>query len=340
MADKNPSEFRFNGDDPESETFYHEEFKDLRVEKLSQRVTLLTILLPCLIAVTIYFGYQNLSGRVSQSHDTGSLEIQRLTEKLEDLSKNFNEKLITFSTTLSTQDKDFGTTIEGRLFAINKNIGKLQHDIKSLNEDLKSINEDLKRGLKQNQDTIDKLKASKADKKNQAVAVEKINAAIKPLKKEIPKLKAIGQNLKAVSNSMNKLESNLTAKLEALTADSQQHSKNYDQLQASLTELSNNATKLSNNTIDQDSLALEIFKLKKNLQNQIAKEVIDINQRLDTIQKEVVGSEKRSATQKQSLKKVSKKAVSQQSGTASKTGTAGAAFPAQSGTITEKDLIE
>jgi len=333
MADKNPSKFRFNGDDQEPESFYHEELKDLRVEKLSQRVTLLTILLPCLIAVTIYFGYQNLSGRVSQSHDTGSLEIQRLSEKLEELSKNFNEKLITFSTTLSTQDKDFGTTIEGRLFAINKNISKLQHDIKSLNEDLK-------RDLKQNQDTIDKLKASKADKKSQAVAVEKINAAIKPLKKEIPKIKSLGQNLKTVSNSMNKLESSLTTKLEALTADSQQHSKNYDQLQASLTELSNNATKLSNKTIDKDALALEMFKLKKNLQNQIAKEVTDITQRLDTIQKEIGGSEKISASQKQSLKKASKKTVSQQSGTASKTGTAGAAVPEQSGTITEKDLIE
>jgi DNA repair exonuclease SbcCD ATPase subunit len=333
MADKNPSKFRFNGDDQEPESFYHEELKDLRVEKLSQRVTLLTILLPCLIAVTIYFGYQNLAGRVSQSHDTGSLEIQRLTEKLEDLSKNFNEKLITFSTTLSTQDKDFGTTIEGRLFAINKNIGELQHDIKSLNEDLK-------RDLKQNQDTIDKLKASKADKKSQAVAVEKINAAIKSLKKEVPKLKALGQNLKVVSDSMNKLESSLTTKLEVLTVDSQQHGKNYDQLQASLTELSNNATKLSNKTIDKDALALEIFKLKKNLQNQIAKEVTDINQRLDTIQKDIGGSKKISATQKQSLKKVSKKTVSQQSGTASKTGTAGAAVPTQSGTITEKDLIE
>jgi DNA repair exonuclease SbcCD ATPase subunit len=333
MADKNPSEFRFNGDDQETENFYHEELKDLRVEKLSQRVTLLTILLPCLVAVIIYFGYQTLSDRVSQIHDTGALEIQRLTEKLEDLSKNFNEKLIAFSTTLSTQDKDFGTTIEGRLFAINKNIDKLQHDIKS-------INEDLKRDLKQNQDTIDKLIASKADKKSQAVAVEKINAAIEPLEKEIPKLKALGQDLKTASNSMAKLESSLTAKLEALAAASQQHSKNYEQLQASLTELKDNATKLSNITVDKDALALEIFKLRINLQNQIDREITDINQRLDAIQKEVGGSETISATQKQSLKKVSKNTVSQKSGTASKTGTAGTAAPTQSRTITEKDLIE
>lgn len=326
MADKNPSEFRFDADDEDPESFYHEELKDLRVEKLSQRVTLLSILLPCLIAVAIYFGYQTLAARVNQSQDTGSLEIQRLTKELEDLSKIFNEKLIAFSTTLSILEKDFGASIEGRLFSINKDIGELQHN-------LKFFNEDLKRGLKQNQATIEKLKASKADKKSLAVAAEKINASIKPLTKELQKLKTIRQNLKTVSGELTKLESKLTKNVKALTSDTRQHAKNNDQLQASLTEL-------SNKTVDKDALALEVFKLKKNLQNQIANEVTNLKQRLDTLQLEIDGIEKISAPQKQSLKKVSKKTVPLQSGTAPKTGTGSAVSPLPPETITEKDLIE
>ena len=133
MAGENPSGFKFNGDEQEPDSFYHEELKDLRIEKLSQRVTLLSILLPCLTAVIIYFGYQNLSSRVSRNHDIGSLEIQRLAKELEDLTKTFNHKLVTFSTTLSTQDKDFGVSIEGRLFALSKNFVELQNKFKSLN---------------------------------------------------------------------------------------------------------------------------------------------------------------------------------------------------------------
>ena len=322
MTGKDPSEFRFNGDDQEPESYYREEFKDLRIEKLSQRVTLLTILLPCLIAVAIYFGYRNLADRVSQSHDTGSLEFQRLTKELEDLSKNFNDKLITFSTTLSTQDKDFGTTIEGRIFAINKDIGKLQHDFKSLNEDLK-------RTLKQNQDTIEKLKASKADKKSQAVAVEKINASIKPLKKELQKLKAIQQELKTVSTVMAKLESNLTNELQTLAATARQQGKGYDELQASLKELSSKA-------IDRE---VDVLILKKNMPIQ-TKAVTDINRRLDTLQSEIDGILKISAAQKQSLKRVSKKVVSPQSGAAPESDTGSAALRAKPESITEKDLIE
>jgi DNA repair exonuclease SbcCD ATPase subunit len=318
MAGKDPSEFRFNGDDQEPESYYHEEFKDLRIEKLSQRVTLLTILLPCLLAVAIYFGYRNLADSVSQSSDTGSLEIQRLTKELEGLSKNFNDKLITFSTNLSTQDKDFGTTIEGRLFAVNKDIGKLQHDFKSLNEDLK-------RTLKQNQVTIEKLKASKADKKSQAVAVEKINNSIKPLKKELQKLTAIRKELKTVSAVIEKLESKLTHELETLTAATRQQGQDYDELQASLKELSNKA-------IDRD--VDEVI-----VKNQ-AKAITDINRRLDTLQSKIHGILKISAAQKQSLKKISKKAVSQQSGTDPKNAPGSAALQAQPKSITEKDLIE
>jgi chromosome segregation ATPase len=330
MAGKNPSGFKFDDSDQDPESFYHEELKDLQIEKLSQRVTLLTILFPCLIAVTIYFGYRNLSGRVSQSYDAGSIEIQRLTKKLDDLSKNLNEKLIIFSTTLSTQDKDFGTTIEGRIFAINKNIGKLQHDVKSLNEDLN-------RDLKRNQDTIEKLKVSKADKKSQAVEVEKIKASIKPLEKEVQKLKATRRDLKAVSGDIDKLESKLTNKIGALTAKTEQAAKEYEQLEASLTKLS---AKIADKDASMDALALKVLKLKKNFEIQLTEKVLDLSHRVDSLQYKIGGIEKIPGTQKQSLKKISKETVSRHSGAASKAATGGAAPPAQPRTITEKDLIE
>ncbi len=129
MAEENPPEFKFNADDQDPEAFYREEIKDLRVEKLSQRIMLLSILLPILIGVAIFFAYRDLTGRVDHGQDTGSLEVQRLSRKLEEISKKFNEKLITFSTTLSTQDKNFDATISGKLAAVNKNIDALNKNV-------------------------------------------------------------------------------------------------------------------------------------------------------------------------------------------------------------------
>ena len=330
MADENPTDFRFNNDEPEPEAFYHEELRDLRVEKLSQRVMLLSILLPCLIAVAIYFGYQNLSDRISRSRGSGSLEIQQLSKKLDELSKTFNEKLITFSTTLSTQDKDFGTSIEGRLLAINKNINRL-------GEEIKSLNDDLSQELTKNQDLIDKLHASKADKKSQAVAVEKIYASIKPMKTELEKLKTIKKDLNTVSEDIKKLGSKLNKNLAAATARAEKIRLENQQLKASLTELAGKA-------IDGDALALESFKLKKNIQNQLSKVAASLDQRMDSIQSEVnrlettVQSQKPS--QKQSMKKVSQKGPPQPSGTPWKNGSGSVSSSTGSPTITEKDLLE
>ncbi len=93
MAEKKPSEFRFNADDQEPDEFYQEEMKDLRLEKLSHRITLISILLPCLIAVAIYFGYRDLTGRVHRGRDSGNLEVQKLSNQMEALSEKFNENI-------------------------------------------------------------------------------------------------------------------------------------------------------------------------------------------------------------------------------------------------------
>lgn len=326
MAGENSSEFKFDSSETEPESFYHEELKDLRVEKLNQRITLLSILLPCLIAVALYFGYQNLSGRIGRGDDTGSQEIQRLTKEIDDLSKSFNDKLITFSTTLSTQDKDFGTSIEGRLLGLNQSIDKLQKNVKTLDEDLK-------RNFDESQKIIEKLKISKADKKDLAVAVEKFNTSIKPLQSELQKLKVIRKDLAGISADIKKLQGNLTKKLDAASAKSEQISQKYVQLEGSL-------KKMSDQAVDKDALALEIFKIKKNFQSQISEAVLNLNQRLNAMQSQLDGIAKAAVSQKQSMKKASQKAISQPSGRPSQSETSGS-LPAKSPeTITEKDLIE
>jgi DNA repair exonuclease SbcCD ATPase subunit len=322
MADETPSKFKFNVEDPEPDNFYHEELKDLRVEKLSQRVTLLSILLPCLLGVAIYFGYRDLAGRVNQGQNSGSLEIQKISKEIEDLSKNFNEKLITFSTTLSSQDKDFGTSIEGRLTAIEKKVDTSQKSFKSLDDSLKQMT-----------DTIERLNVSKADQKSQVIAFEKVNADIDSLKNELQESKTIQRDLKAMSADIKKLESQLTQKLAALSADMEQTGKKYTELQAAV-------DKLAGQTVDQDTLALEVFKLKKNFQNQITKEISDFNQRLDALQKEIVGIPKMSGSQSPSSGKLSQQSLPRHPTANENVGSVEPAQPSDSERILEKNLIE
>jgi len=313
MAKENPPEFKFNADDQDPEAFYREEIKDLRVEKLSLRITLLSILLPCLIAVAIFFAYRDLTGRVDHSQDTGSLEVQRLSRRLEDLSKKFNDKLIAFSTTLSTQDKDFDTTISGKLAAINKNVDALNKNLKSLNDN-----------LNQTKSTVKNLAASKADKKSQEAAFAKVNGALKPLEKELQSLAALRQELKTVSAGIKSLESKLNQKLAEVATAAEQSQKDYAKLQTSI-------TRLSDDKIDKDTFGLEAFKLKKNFQNLLSHEITAINRKLDSIQKKIDDIQRMSKSSKRSLKSLSKKTSS---------ATDKATAPSNSGSIDEQDLPE
>ncbi len=313
MAEENPPEFRFNADDQDPEAFYREEIKDLRVEKLSQRIMLLSILLPILIGVAIFFAYRDLTGRVGRSQDTGSIEVQRISRQLEEISKKFNEKLITFSTTLSTQDKNFDTTISGKLAAVNKNIDALNKNVDALNKN-----------LNQTRSTVKNLAASKADKKSQDAAFAKINAALKPLKKELKSLTGLRQELKTVSTGIKSLESTLNQKLAEVATAAEQSQKDTAQLQTSI-------TRLSDDKIDKDTFGLEAFKLKKNFQNLLSYEITAINQKLDSIQKKIDDLQNMSKSPKRSLKSLSKKTSS----TTDKT-----TAPSKSGSIDEQDLPE
>lgn len=322
MVEGPPPEFKFSADDQDPESFYHEEIKDLRVEKLSQRITLFSILLPILIGVAIFFAYRDLTSRVSRSQDTGSVEAQRISRELEGFSKKFNEKLITFSTTLSSQDKDFNTTVSGKLAAVNKNVDVLNKSLKSLNEN-----------LSQTRKTVKNLAASKADKKNQAVAIAKVNANLESLKQELKSLTELRSEITTVSAEIKILEGKLSQELAEVATTVGRSRKDFRQLQKSIAAL-------SGDKIDRDTFALELLKLRKNYQNRLAQEIAAVNQKLDTIQKKIDGIQKNSISQKKSMKSLSKKTPPAKSTGATITGTNKAATSSKSGSIDEQDLLE
>lgn len=317
MVEENPPEFKFSADDSDPEAFYQEEIKDMRVEKLSQKVTLLSILLPILIGIAIFFAYRDLTGRVSQTQDTGSMEVQRVSRRLEEISKEFNDKLITFTTTLSSQDKEFDSTVSGKLSSVNKNVAALNKNLKSLNEN-----------LNQTRSTVKKLNNAKADKKSQDAAFAKVNTAIKSLDRELKSLEKLRGELKAVSSGIKNLESNLDQKIGDATSAAEQSQKDLKQLQASLSEL-------AGQKVDLETFELEVFKLRKNYQNRVAQEITAINKKLGAIQKQVDSIQRISKSSKKSMKSLSKKPSS-----ATPTGTTKTTTPAKSGSINEQDLLE
>jgi chromosome segregation ATPase len=268
MAERKPPEFRFNSDDQEPDEFYQEEVKDLRIEKLSQRITLISILLPCLIAVAIYLGYRDLTGRVNQGQDSGNIEVQKLSNQMQELSKKFDEKLNTFSTALAAQDQDIDNSISGKLNTINNNIEVLNQSMKALDQN-----------LKQTKSALTKLDKTKVDKKNQEAAIAKLEADLNPLKTEFQSLTEIRADLKSVSSEIKNLASRFTEEMQKNAENTAKFKKEYDLFQTSI------ASQLSEK-IDKAALGVELLMFKKN-QGINAQEITRLVERLDSIQKQI-----------------------------------------------------
>jgi len=258
IDDEQYSKFKFNGEDePESEqTLYQDEAKDRRVEKLSHRVTIISILIPVLIGVVFYIAYRDITSRVSQSQDTEAMEIQNLSTQLQD---KFDE--------LSTKYGQLEASLVQKLAALEK------------------VDKAMKANLKKAENTASKINATKADKKDQQDAIAKIDTALSPIRMELKDLSTLRNDLKAVTAELQSLDTDVQQKLTTISA-------NVDKSLQNLTKIQSDMSALSNQKLDKDALQLELLKAKKSYQRELELTKAALDKRLSSILRKIRDLEK------------------------------------------------
>jgi chromosome segregation ATPase len=267
MNAKESKEFNFNeiGDDEYSDSLYQEEIKDLRVEKINQRVTIITILLPCLIGVILFIAYRDLTGRVSQSEFSGSKEVRALSEELEEKFKN-----------IATQFTAVQTSLDEKITPIEKTISGLNEKFKKLN----TIDESLKQNLDKSGSTLKTISASKVDKKEHTAAIENINNSLSLIRKDLEALAPINKDIKSLSSEMQAIDKRLKNELTSFS-ETMTRSEN------DLTQFQTDLAKLSDRKLDKASLELEILKARKNYERTLDETVIKLERRMDALLKRI-----------------------------------------------------
>jgi len=180
MEDNNTKSFKIHFDDDEQPQPIRQEEVISRVPltKLSQRLTIISIAVPCLIVVIITIIYLSLNKKISAIQSSGSVEMQSLSKELE-------EKM----TALSGKAEELNALIDNQSKQFDKKISSVSGDVgKNRNSLLKSVDE----------------KASKTDLNKQ---VQEITAKMENLKNNISKL----------SSDIQALDSGLAAQLKDLS---------------------------------------------------------------------------------------------------------------------------
>jgi chromosome segregation ATPase len=258
MRDKDSKDFKFDVDDEYAEALYREELKDQRVEKLSQRVTIITILIPCLIGVILFIAYRDLTGRVSKSVYAESKEFQNFSAQVQ-------EKL----NALSAQTADLQTSLTAEISAIEKTTGELNEKFKILKDNFNKTEK-----------ALQNIGDLKVDKKDQESALAKINDSLASFRQELDALVPVRNELNAVTSQLQGLDKSVRQEMNSLST---QVDKNHTEL----SQFQSNLSVLADQKVDKALLDLEILKAKKNYQYDLDQEVIKIGKKMDAISKRI-----------------------------------------------------
>lgn len=231
MEEKDTSNFKIGIDDESQDRQFQEEMENTRIEKLSNRITFISVLIPCLVGIIIFLAYLDIKNRVATVHDTGTTDVKNLSkdleEKLSDLTSKYKQLEDSFSKienhTSSLQTKlDEATTaikyirsarkIDNKGF--NNSISEIEKKSASISNNLKNVSSELK--------TFD----TKFNKKlaNLSKTADKISIDLNKLKSDISKLSAVTVDKKTLDSALkneqklydrklNQLEKNIEKKI-------------------------------------------------------------------------------------------------------------------------------
>nr|NJM01365.1 hypothetical protein [Desulfobacula sp.] len=62
----------------------HPDINHIRIEKLSRRLTLISILLPCLMSIIIFLAYLDMRGKVADADSNKQSEVQKISQQFQE----------------------------------------------------------------------------------------------------------------------------------------------------------------------------------------------------------------------------------------------------------------
>ena len=251
QEDRTSKSFTIGGDDRESDMVMQNELQELKIEKLGQRVMLLTILIPVMIGVILIISYLDIKDRVKRTQSTGTIGVQKLSK---DLDSKFSSLSLEQAKLKEFQDKKLPT--------LEKNDAFLQTRLKKV------------------QTSIKDLEASKIER----TELTELTRATDGLNAQVA---ALSEHQHSELDAFASTDEELAAKTEALATQVGDMANAYTQLSEKLTELETAIADLSGAMIGKEELDLAL-KLKE---IGFRQEMLDVTgalgKRIDALQKQV-----------------------------------------------------
>lgn len=189
---RNQGKFKMHLDADVDEAPEASQVDELRMEKLSQRVTMISILIPVLVVVVLIIAYMDIKQRVIRTEDTGVSGVQNLSK---DMESRFS--------TLSLRQAKLEELLKNTSDTNNQSLAKIQVNLKKLEDRLKGIG----KGLTSKKDLNAKLDPMNKKIENLSGAMDERIAGFTEVNQQMQTtLSQIGETLSDRGNQIKQLQ--------------------------------------------------------------------------------------------------------------------------------------
>ncbi|MBC2705314.1 hypothetical protein [Desulfobacula sp.] len=256
---------------------YHEEINTLKIDKLSNRVTIISIIIPCLIGAVLIFAYLDMKERMVDVDLTKQNQVERISQQLEEkvnaldvkIAKNkfeldnklpeLDKKSISLEGQIAklTGTKADAKPIKDQFANLEKRVANNANQDKTALQTIERINKQTLSSIKENQDQFNKT--AQQIKNETTLFKEEFDARLLELSDYEQQIGELRKNLSLLDKKFKGFEQDTVSqpavdeKINQLNTDLNNHIKNLDQqvdklnqrLTANISRLQKNLDQLS-----------------------------------------------------------------------------------------------
>ncbi|MDP2643973.1 MAG: hypothetical protein Q8P24_03470 [Desulfobacterales bacterium] len=274
MNHHDSSSFRFGIDDDRPDSIFREETPNPQIKKINQRITLVSLLIPCLVGLVLLLAYMDITKRFGNQKNAETLALTELSKYLE---SRFSSLSVQYA---KLQDQ------------FSKKVSPMDEVILEF-EKFTSAN---KKGIELVAKNLENMNALKTDKKEFEAALNKLEKALEPLQKD---LKDIEAQVKTLAGKISPKLDTISAKVEKGTIEQARLAKSIESAMEEIDELQSSVSALTKNKIEKKDLdlALRMDQLKlKSYEQQLNRTTQDLEEKIKSIQDQVSDGNKKPAT--------------------------------------------
>jgi len=279
MTFRNASKFKIRAADEDrlADSLLTDQIEYQRFEKLNQRVTIITLLIPILIGIMIFIGYRNIKEMVSQTQDTGAKELTSLAQSLESTISN-----------ISIKQAKLEETFAGKLTDLEKMEATVRDSIKKMEATIQG-------SIKKNEASLAEIQSGKADKKDVAGEVSGMDN----------KLAVVQKDLKT---SLEKMHADIKSVEKKLSDEFAKSFETVNKVTTSVAECQADIGLLSAEKADKKATEMALKNQEKRLQDQTSQLLRSLESKMEALNTSIAELEKiKSALEKPPSLSVPKK---------------------------------